>query len=164
MIVNRIWLWEREKKKSQQGILSFENCSYLAFGKRCSHTNPRLIKNTGASYMYLTRNKDEAAVFRYHDIFSENDIQPKVEVQLTKSIQDLSHCNWYYKRKDEQFTKKNLNTFTILYLKGNSTFTLTVKYNHRSVTKTLSRFNSKMIVDWDPVTLSLKKTGSKREN
>lgn len=33
VLVHRLWLWDRiEKNLSEEGWISFENCSYLAFG------------------------------------------------------------------------------------------------------------------------------------
>ena len=57
VIVNRVWMWDRIENTSIEGWISFENCSYLAVNKSI----------TGKSFVYVTRERNEAAVWNWSE-------------------------------------------------------------------------------------------------
>ena len=87
--MNRVWCWEHNEPGSDEGLSAFEQCSYLAFGKRCKHAIKDLMKDLEASYLYLTRNKNEAAVVKHHHKGFRL-ITQKFEFALTNMIKAIS--------------------------------------------------------------------------
>lgn len=72
VIVNRIWMWDRIDKTSEEGWIAYENCSYLAIkyhGPKYKLKNYK--KNENANYIYITKDKNEAAVWRWSEFPEE---------------------------------------------------------------------------------------------
>ena len=87
-----------------------------------------LRKNNQSSYLYLTRNKNEAAVWQWHFLPQRGMIN-KIEVALSKKLLKISREQWIYKAEYQKFNARNIDTFPVISFFENNTFLMTEKFN-----------------------------------
>lgn len=104
-----------------------ENNTYLAVGKLHGGEGDRKFKkSTKSSYVYLTKDKNEAAVWEWSK-YPERLQQDRLEVPLSKKMANISKTHWVYKNILEDFDFKNIKTFPHYVFYNDNTFDFTGK-------------------------------------